>query len=136
MPTVGEAAFDHDRLATVGRICEPKEPRRVAPTPSVRTRMLVNVAPGERGKGIGGGMLTRLRLLTLFGQVLGGHVDAALALAVLLGGERAGRCKRKRRADNWLSTRFLAAEIDWTQCQFRRSPVRAAVAQRPRSYSK
>jgi hypothetical protein len=90
--------------------------------------MLVNVPPGDRSKGIGGGMLTRLRLLSLFGHVLGGHVDAALALAVLLGGERAGRCKRKRRADNWLATRFLAAEIDWTQRQFRRSPVRSGSA--------
>ena len=132
MPAIGEAALNHDRLAAVVRIREAEEPRRIAPTPSVRTRMLVNVDPGEASKGICGGKLTRLRLLPLLGQVPDSHIDAPFALAVLFSRERAGRCERKWRADDWLSARFLAAEINWTQCQFRRSPVRAAVAQRPR----
>jgi hypothetical protein len=89
MLTVGETALDRDRLPAVARIRKAEEPRCIAPTPSVRTRMLVNVASGERGKGIGGGIPTRLCLLPLFGHVSGCHVDAALALVVLLGGERA-----------------------------------------------
>jgi len=55
--------------------------------------------------------LGRLRFVVLFRNMAGGYINAAFALPMLLGGKLTRRSQRQRRANDWLFSRFVAAEI-------------------------
>jgi hypothetical protein len=74
--------------------------------------------------GCGGGLSPFLPVLG--GNMDGGHVDAAFALAQLFGGKRSSGDQGQRRANQRLAIRLFAAQIDIAESELGRAPVDSA----------